>query len=94
MMTETSGRARRGRPAMCESDDPVLRLTGQLQTLIGMATTMRAIRSMPLGSVRVEQMLATLGRALTALEADMGMGAATGTGAETKRRGGGSKGRA
>lgn len=79
---------------MCESADPVLRLTGQLQTVIGLARTMRAIRSMPLGSERVERMLATLGRTLTALEADMEMGAATGTGAETKRRGGGAKGRA
>lgn len=94
MTTETSGRARRGRPAMCESADPVLRLTGQLQTVIGLARTMRAIRSMPLGAERVERMLATLGRALTALEADMGMGAEAGTGAETRRRGGGPKGRA
>lgn len=83
---------------MCESADPVLRLRGQLQTVIGLARTMRAIRSMPLGSERVERMLATLGRALTALEADMGMGAAAGTGTwmgvETRRRGGGPKGRA
>jgi|GEM_PF-3362318 len=73
MTAKTSVRARRGRPALCESEDPVVRIMGHVQTIMSMARTMKTIRSMPLGSERVEQMLATLGRALTAVEVDMGM---------------------
>lgn len=73
MTAKTSVRARRGRPALCESEDPVVRIMGNVQTIMSMARTLKTIRSMPLGSERVERMLATLGRALTAVEVDMGM---------------------